>query len=126
MNSSDTLHAGLLLIGQAVEKHRFDLTSEQHVQDEIENRFKAFNVPYKREYESGLPKEDRPDFFVADAIAVEVKIKYSKYAIYKQLERYAMLDKVKMVVLITSKAMGLPETINNKPIHYISISTAWL
>lgn len=65
------------------------------------------------------------DFFM-DGTAVEVKIKGSPMAIHRQLERYAKHPEVKEIILITSKTMTLPATINGLPAHVINISKSWL
>ena len=83
----------------------------------------AQDVLYKPEYR--LDAKNRPDFFVYEH-AVEVKIKGSAKAIYRQCERYSAFPEVKGVYLVTNKAMGFPETLNGKPCYVINLGKSWL
>jgi len=46
--------------------------------------------------------------------------------IYKQCERYCEFPEVKALLLITNKATGFPETINNKNCYILNLAKAWL
>lgn len=104
-----------------IKKTRADLTNEKKTQNQIFEEIKYFG--FVREYK--LDAHNIPDFFY-DGIAIEVKIKGSKMAIYKQCERYCRFDQVKALILCTNKSMGFPEEINGKPCYYINLGKAWL
>jgi hypothetical protein len=48
-------------------------------------------------------------------VAIEVKIGGSRRAIYRQLERYCLHERVGGIILATNVAMTLPVDINHKP-----------
>lgn len=102
---------------------RFDLDNEKVTQMTIAAVLGANKIKFRKEYH--LDEKNIPDFMI-DGLCVEVKIKGSKVAIYKQLVRYAEFDEVKQIVLITSKAVRLPLVINNKPAQVIKMGLAWL
>lgn len=76
-----------------------------------------------REYR--IAKDIIPDFF-QDGIAMEVKIKGSARSIYAQCKRYCAHERVRALILVTSRNMGFPAMINGKPCYYINLSEAWL
>lgn len=102
---------------------RFSLDSEKSTQDEIEKLLRSKGVRFFREYK--LDIKNRPDFFI-DGICIEVKIKGSAKAIYRQCERYSVFENVKQIILITNRAMGFPTELNNKPCYVIKMSKQWL
>jgi len=106
-------------------KHRFSLEKEKETQVEIAALLKSNNIDYAREFI--LDKENTIDFMFEEAgIGMEVKIKGGKRAIYRQCERYCSFDQVKVLILVTSRSMGMVKEINNKPVYLINLSTAWL
>jgi len=94
------------------------LTSEKQLQNAIENSFKKNNVSYERE--KNLTPFGKVDFFI-NGIAIEVKIKGQKKSIYRQCRDYCQHPEVEGLMLLTSVAMALPETIDNKPIIVFSL-----
>ena len=96
---------------------------ESEAQKDIEVALRDAGIPYQRE--ARLGPGNRPDF-LCNGIAIEVKVGGSKKNHYRQVCRYTEFDEVKAVILITSKSINLPETINGKPCHIISISMGWL
>jgi hypothetical protein len=105
--------------------YRFPLSAEKATQAAIEDAFKAHQVEHRREYR--LSAEDVVDFFIPeDAIAVEVKIKGSKRAIFAQVSRYAKHESVREIILVTNVPMGMPQVVQGKPIHVINLASAWL
>lgn len=105
-------------------KHRFkNLQNEKLLQAELEEFFKANDIAYKREVI--LDKGNIIDFMLGN-VGVEVKCKATPMAIYEQLKRYAELEQIHMLILISNKAMRLPKTINNKPVYIITLGQSWL
>lgn len=102
---------------------RFSLASEEELKLEMKAVLEAHGIPFEREYR--LDAKNRPDFFVYEH-AVEVKIKGSAKAIYRQCERYSAFPQVKGIYLITNKSMGFPETLNGKPCYIINLGKSWL
>ena len=110
---------------------RLSVNDEKLLQGELETLF-IYGIKRIIEDRSTLKREyplegaGRVDFFVTAGSAIEVKIKGSPKAIYRQLEKYSKNEEVKELILITSKTMTLPETINGKPAYCLNISQAWL
>jgi hypothetical protein len=106
-------------------RNRFDFTNEKKTQAQLHELLMKDGIEHERE--KILDDENIPDFFFEiSGLCVEIKIKGSKTAIYRQLERYSKFDEVKEVVLMTNKAMSLPKYINNKPAYVFAMSKAWL
>jgi len=110
------------LIKKALSGMRFSMTDEKVLQQQIEDRFVGL-VKYRREVH--LSKENIIDF-ICDGVGIEIKLKGSAKAIYRQLERYCQFDEIKAIVLVTNKIMKLPAQINNKNTHIINLGKAWL
>lgn len=108
-----------------ISKQKFDLTKEKITQAQVQQVLDMSGLLFVREYH--LDKINIPDFFHDTCgIAIEVKIKGSKIAIYKQCERYCNFEAVKVLILCTNKAVGFPKEINGKPCYLINIGKAWL
>ncbi|WP_396334065.1 hypothetical protein [Burkholderia anthina] len=109
-----------------IQSHQFDLSTEKHLQEGIDNAFRQNGILYERE--KRISPADILDFLVEDQIAVECKLrgKSRKIEIYRQLERYAGHTTVTAIVLVSNVAMGLPREIAGKPIYAASLSRGWL
>lgn len=110
-----------------VEAHRFDLSDEKRMQAQLAEVLGAHRMEFERE--KRLSDRDIPDFLVAPGIAVECKLSgrgHGKMAIFKQVERYAQHEQVLALVLITNVAMGLPPTINGKPVYLARLARGWM
>lgn len=113
----------LLDVFRHLKKFRFtQLQNEKLLQSEM---YDALKLPLEREYR--LSDKDIIDFFYKEiGLGIEVKIKGTPRNIYRQLERYAAHDEIKVLFLVTCKTMGLPAFINDKPVYLISLGSAWL
>jgi len=106
-------------------KSRFPLDNEKLLQAAIEKKLIENGVEFNREHR--LSEKDIPDFFISNqGIAIEAKIKGKIKDIYKQCSRYCAHDQVKMLILTTNRTIGLPQSINNKPVYIINLGKAWL
>lgn len=102
---------------------RFTIDNEKQVEADIAERLA--NLDFRRQYK--LDDDNIPDFFFPESgLTIELKIKGNKRAIYQQIRRYAVFDEVTAIILLTSRSMGLPATINGKPIFIYNFSQAWL
>lgn len=110
-------------IAAMLSRKRFTLATEKDVQAEIESVLRSTVPEYRREVE--LNGKNEIDFMVG-TIGIEVKIKGGKSEIYKQLQRYAEFDAITELIFVTSKTVGIPGTINNKPVYVVNMSKAWL
>ncbi|PMS08584.1 hypothetical protein C0Z17_29500, partial [Trinickia caryophylli] len=66
-----------------------------------------------------------PDFLI-NGIAVEVKTRSPRKAIFRQLSRYAKHEEVRALILLTGTSMQLPPEINGKPALVVSLGEGWL
>jgi len=112
-------------IQMAIRGRQLSLGDEKKLQTELSNAFNAHGITFDREV--NLDKANIVDFMI-DGLAVEIKIraKASAMQIYRQLERYCAFPEVKALLLMTSKAMSLPASINGKPVYVLSLSRAQL
>jgi len=107
------------VVAAVLRQSRLRLSTERALQDSIAEVLTAAKIPFERE--KALSKRDRPDFLLADGrVVLEAKFKYPKKAIYRQLARYAEHDQVTVLMLITGTAMGMVDTIQDKPVVMIS------
>lgn len=110
-------------IAEALRKYRFGLTVEKTTQAEISGVLKHLEIEHEREWRLG-PK-DIADFKVGN-IAMEVKLKGGKMALYRQIERYAQYEEVHCLILITLIAMGFPSEVAGKKVYVVNLARAWL
>lgn len=103
---------------------RLPLSNEKALQIAIAHELECGGIPAEREVR--LNPADVIDFMCCGSVGIEVKIKGSRREIYRQLERYAGGDQVAELILATNVPMGLPKTINGKPVSYLNLSRAWL
>lgn len=108
---------------QFIERHRWPLSSEKRLQELFVDTLRAAGHAALREVR--LDDESIIDVMV-ESIGVELKIKGQRRAIYRQCERYCHFDEVQALVLGTSVSMGMPDTINGKPVFVASLSRGWL
>lgn len=99
-------------------------SNEIDVQAKISDLLTLHNVRHKREVVLG--PGDRPDFMLEGGIALEVKLRASKRAIYRQCERYCQYDQVNGLILVSATAMGFPEEIHGKSTWVASLGGGWL
>lgn len=120
-----TIDAPLTLEALAlfVQGRRLPLDNEKATQRALEQALTAAGIAHRREVP--LDHGNVIDFLV-DGIGVELKLKGSARAIYRQLERYSEHGEVRAILLLTGRAMGLPSTIKGKPAAVASLGRAWL
>lgn len=104
---------------------RADLANEKNTQRQLHQALAAQNLIFVREHR--LDEKSIPDLFNSEhGIAIEVKIKGSKKEIYRQLLRYSEFHSVKILILCSNKALGLPPLIGGKPAYFIHLGKSWL
>ena len=113
-------------IVRLLQGHRFDLSTEKHLQAGIELALQQAGFNFQRE--KRLSARDIPDFLVAGGVVVECKMKHKtrKVEVFKQIERYAAHQEVKSIIVASNFTMGLPESILGKPIYAASLSRGWI
>ncbi|RRJ54856.1 hypothetical protein EHV15_35370 [Paenibacillus oralis] len=125
--SNEKLFEYMCILGEKLQLQRFSVAQEKQTQYEVEQFMLHANVAFERE--KRLSAQDIPDFYIPSkygCIVLEVKNRYSKRAIYRQLERYAVHENVKGLILLTGTSMHLPGIINDKPAIVVSLGAGWL
>lgn len=82
---------------------------EKELQDVIERVFLRKGVPFQREVRT---TGGFIDFVVFDRIVVEIKIKGSGIQAARQVLRYLEDERFDTGVIVTTKAMQIPESLN--------------
>lgn len=98
------------------------LQNEKELQREIADLFDEAGVRYERE----VPVSGGIIDFCVGPIGIEVKIKGQKRAIFHQVSGYAEDPGIEEIILATGLAMRLPDEINGKRAHVVSLGKAWL
>lgn len=111
-------------IARLIRAGRYRLGNEGLLQADIEALFRREGIPFHREHILG--PADRVDFLVDGRIAVELKITCPKRKIFRQLERYAMHECVEELVLASVSALGMPASLNDKPIYVVPLGLTGL
>ncbi len=112
------------IIAAHLRRQRYRVGQEIWLQDDIAAALAALPVAFERE--ARLAPGERIDFLVDGGIGIEAKTRCPPRKIYRQLERYATHDAITALILISGTALGLPATINGKPIFYVSTGRAAL
>jgi len=114
-------------LAKALQGYAFRFSDEKQLQAGIAQALAELKVEFLAEVV--LTPGDRLDFLVEGGIAIEVKTNDSKggaalSSVTRQLWRYAKLDAVKELVLVTtrSKHRDLPPDILGKPVHVVYLS----
>lgn len=108
----------------ALRRMRLPLENEKVLQALIAERLGEMFVLFEREKKvsSGVI-----DFFLpVEGIGIEVKIAGTRASIERQIAGYAKDGRLREMVLVTSKAVGLPASIEGKPVSVINIAIGWL
>lgn len=75
------------------------------------------------EREVVLSRKDRIDFLADPDVGIEAKIDGSRSSLLRQIDRYAALDRIGAIVVVTNRArlLDMPTTLRGKPVHAISL-----
>lgn len=111
-------------IFHCLSSRRLSLSDEKKTQTEIADAFDECGISYEREFR--LSGKDIIDFMIDGRIGIEIKIKGSRMAIFRQVERYAEHDAVKELILVTNVPTGFPKEVNGKPVYVLNLAKAWL
>lgn len=108
-----SVRAFIAPIRRAIEAYRFVYSHERQLQDGIALALSDAGIEHEREAQLG--KAGRVDF-LADGVAVEIKVAGSRAAVLRQLHRYAEHHAVSAVLLVTpSLRLHCPEWLVGKP-----------
>jgi len=107
----------------------FRYNDEKELQYGIDQALRKCEEPYLPEYV--LSKTDRVDFYMTETgIGIEVKTNDSKGGaslsqVTRQLWRYAKIETIKAIILVTSRSKhrDLPAEILGKPVFVVYLSS---
>ncbi|AHJ13135.1 DUF5131 family protein [Sulfurospirillum multivorans] len=124
-NSFEMFESIINQVGMSLSKRRLNLSDEKLLQNDIASAFDHSSIAYEREVK--IKDKSIVDFMIG-TLAIEVKIRGngSAMSIYRQIERYCDSDQVEAILLLTSKTMTLPETINGKAVYVLSLGKTQL
>lgn len=99
-----------------LEGFRYDLSSEDSVQRGLAVALMDIGVRAEREVQVEC---GRLDFLSEDGVAIEVKLHGSTNDLLRQLARYAQLDEVKSLLVVTTRhrLAQLPTELGGKPVN---------
>lgn len=100
---------------------------EYRIQASVAKVLTAKGIPFQTEV--ALSATDRVDFLVDGCIAVEVKVRGSRMAVLRQLQRYARNERISGVVLAAARRTllaGLPDELHGKPLTGVLLRGAGL
>ncbi len=108
----------LLSIISALQSYRYSFADEKEFQDGIERALQAAFIPYERECllgEFGIVD------FLCDGVGIEAKIKGNKNDILRQVARYTKSDRVKTIIVATTKyaQLSIGGTLNGKTVRSV-------
>lgn len=116
-----------------INRARLDLSDEKRTQRDFAALLDGMHLSYEKEYRLG--NGDIVDFFFVTGVdddgakvgvAIEMKLRVRKMDAYRQLARYAKHNAVKALILATNTSMGLPPTIEDKPVFFAKLGKAWI
>lgn len=111
---------------EALPLYGYRMSSEQALQDGIEEVLKLHDIPFEREAVRGA---DRFDFLCAGGVVIEAKIFGSYSQALRQAERYCQQDDVTSVVIGSSRRWrtdGPPQHFHGRPVHTVFLHGQFL
>lgn len=89
------------------------------LQQSVASCLEGAGIAFEREKK--IAESCRPDFLCGE-IAIEVKVRGGSGSAFNQCMKYARVDCVSEVVLVTARPMSSPtRTLNGKPFHLVNI-----
>lgn len=128
MNAVARLPVAVEPICRLLASARCNLTNEKATQADI-HAVLVEHLPagFEVEREKRISPRDIPDFLIAGAVVVEVKIKRATLReTLAQIGRYAENPVVQAIIVASNRAMVLPGQLHGKPIRFVSLGRAWM
>lgn len=111
-------------------RHR-TATLERALQDVVASVLSEAGISFRREeaiaQDRLFGKGNRPDFMVG-GVVVEVKVDHSGPALVRQLARYADVEGVTAIILVTTSrrlAAAPPSTLNGKDVFIVLVEVSF-
>lgn len=97
-------------------------------EDELQAAISEVLVDIPHEREVRLDSQNRVDLLVDGDIVVEVKVKSTGPQVWRQMARYALLDSVAELILVTTRSRHMPPVtgagfdLSGKPVYVVWLS----
>jgi len=115
-------------LAHVLQGHRYDHTTEKHLQDGLATVLAGAGIVAEREHHLG--PGDIVDFFLPNlGIGIEVKVGGTCAAATRQIHRYAQHAGIEALLLVSTKwavVRGMPPTIAGKPFGSIVLLESML
>jgi hypothetical protein len=118
------VHLVALDLISKISGYRYSCVTETVLQEGLEELFTRESIAFTRELVMpGFDRFDRPDFFIAPGLVVEVKIKGSFAQLLRQCARYAEHDAVKVILVVGTPYWipTLPANVGGKPLYHLRL-----
>lgn len=110
-------------LAKALVSFRFRFKDEKELQYGVAKALELLAQPYVPEFR--LNATDRLDFYLGDEqIGIEIKTKYSLAVVTRQIWRYAKDEKIKALILVTTRSshLDMPKEILGKPLFVVYLN----
>lgn len=106
---------------ELLDQHRFRFGTEVELQDGIEHVLETAEIPHERELR--LSSGERIDFMLAGRIGLEVKVDGGISALTRQLHRYAQVEAIEEILVVTSRARhaNVPTEMAGTPVRIYTL-----
>lgn len=108
----------------AIARGRYRQGDEYRLHEDLAAKLTSLGIEFEREVRLG--SANRIDFLCAGGIGIECKARADKRATFRQLARYAELEQITALILVTATAMGVPAEIGGKPVFYVPLGRSSL
>jgi hypothetical protein len=107
------------VILKALRATRFRFRDEAGLQKAVDELlFLLFGGGHRREVQTGKGRID----FAHGSVAIELKVDGSTNEVRRQLKRYAELEWVEEIILVTACAKHvMPQSLHGKPVHVVRV-----
>lgn len=110
-----------------LESHLWNVGNESELQTAISKLWERHNIPHYREFR--VNSKSRFDFYIPSSKAcVELKVVSNFKKVIMQLQRYALLECVDFMVIVTTKnkmSNLYPDQIAGKPLRKVVLRVAF-
>lgn len=105
---------------ETLSSYRYRVNSEYMMHNAVAQVLKENHIHYEREYP--LTSSSRVEFFLPeDGVVIECKIEGGFSPVLRQVQRYAMVEEVNEIILLTTRSThrGIPSEISGVMVHVI-------
>ncbi len=121
-----------LRVAEVLRTARLPVDTETALQADVARLLLGAGIPHVAEFKIG---GGRIDFIVgydgrfgsrAPCVGIECKIKGGARSILRQCDGYCGDPRIGHLIVLTAKALALPQILRGKPVTIVSVGRAWL